>query len=106
MHETVIAKKIIEDTEHHGKVKSITIKVGELAPVTPEQLKPTLKAMVNWDVKIDKEKSKIKCSCGYEGSAKIIERGHDICLYICPKCTKVPEVLAGKDIKIIKIGVD
>ena len=100
MHETVIVNKIIEEAKKLGNIKEITVEVGELCGITPEEVEETLKKMTDWKVKTNFKESRIKCQCGYEGTAKIIEKGHGYCLFNCPKCGKKPEVIEGGEIKI------
>jgi Zn finger protein HypA/HybF involved in hydrogenase expression len=103
MHEHTFIQAIIKPIKNKEKVKSVEIEVGELAGIESDHLKEHLIEETGWSVKIIEKKSKVKCSCGYEGQAKIKQRLHDMVIYSCPKCGKVPEVLEGKDIKIIKV---
>ena len=103
MHETVIANKIIEEAKKHGLVKAITIEVGELGHLPAYELEPTLKALVNWRLTIIEKPAKVQCSCGFIGRPKILERGHDMCLFICPKCEEVPKILEGNEIKLNEV---
>jgi hydrogenase nickel incorporation protein HypA/HybF len=98
MHETVIARKLIEDAKGQGDVSAITVSVGEVAPTTKEDLEPALRALSGWDVRIEEVKAKAACACGYEGPPRILARGHDACLYECPRCGRAPEITAGKEI--------
>ncbi|MDP1729451.1 MAG: hydrogenase/urease maturation nickel metallochaperone HypA [archaeon] len=104
MHETFIIEKIINEANKLGKVKEIELELGELCNITKEDLEEHLIEMTNWKVKINLKKSLVKCKCGYEGSPKILERGHDFCLFCCPKCNKKPEILKGGKIKIIEVN--
>lgn len=111
MHETAIAKSIINQAEKEAKkrkVNSIEIDVGELAHLPAEELQQVLMAMTDWNVKINSIPAKIECSCGFTGNPVITERGHDFALYHCPKCenTKNIEIKSGKDIVIKNISVE
>ncbi len=101
MHETVIANKIIEEANRR-KAKLIHVEVGELSELTKEELANALEVF-GGKIKITLRNSKVRCQCGYEGRANIIERGHGFCLYNCPNCGKKPDVLEGGEIKIIGI---
>ena len=101
MHELKLVNRIIEEAKKRG-AKSLKIEVGELAEATKEELEESLKNF-NGNINIVFKKSKVKCSCGYEGRANILEREHGFCLYNCPNCGKKPNVLDGGEIKIIGI---
>ena len=108
MHDTVIALKIMADAKlkvKGRKVKGVTLTVGELAPSTPKELQRTLETLSGWKVKTKVEKAAVKCSCGFRGKPKMLERGHDFVLYICPKCGKVPAVEKGGGIVLSKVTV-
>lgn len=106
MHTINIANQIIKKAEKQGKVKGITVEVGDLAPVTVEELEKTLTAMVGWKVTVLRRLAKVKCKCGYRGTPRIIERRHELVLFVCPECNSIPEVLDGKDIILRKAEVE
>ena len=104
MHETIIAQQIIEKAQELGKVKAITVIVGELAHVPAKDIYKILSELVSWDIKIETEKAVVQCNCGFTGNPKILEHGHDYAIFICPKCNKVPsQVLNGKDIMLKEV---
>ena len=109
MHETIIARKIISEAEKKAgkgrKISSIILEVGELGPIHDHELQEILATLTKWEVKIKSVKAIAKCSCGYKGRPKIIERGHEFCVYLCPKCKKVPKLTAGDKIIIKGISV-
>ena len=83
MHETIFAKRIIEEAKKHdvhGDVKSITVELGELGHVPPEELAECLKQIAPWTVHHVVKEAKIECVCGFKGRPTILERGHDISL--------------------------
>jgi len=98
MHEIVFANKIIEEAKKTESVKEITVEVGELAHIPADELKEALEKLVDWELKVIETKAKVKCSCGFKGEPKIIEKGHDYTIFQCPKCGRYPEVLEGEDI--------
>ena len=106
MHETIIASKIIEEAKKHGNVKSITVEVGELGHLPVYELEPTLRTLIDWKINLIEKKSLVKCKCGYKGKPKILQRGHDMCLFVCPKCKNVPKIIEGDQIKLISVEVD
>ncbi|MBW2999381.1 hydrogenase maturation nickel metallochaperone HypA [Candidatus Woesearchaeota archaeon] len=106
MHETVIANSIIEEAKKQGNVKSITVEVGDLGNLPAEEIEQTLKQMVDWEIKLIKKKATVKCKCGYQGEPKILEKGHDLNVFVCPECGTVPEVIDGKDIILKEVEVE
>ena len=106
MHETVFASRIIDEAKKHGNVKEIFLEIGELAHVPPDDLLECLKRLVSWEIVSRIIPAKVKCSCGFVGKPDILERGHDSFFIECPKCREVPELVDGKDIKIVKVVVE
>jgi len=106
MHETVVARGIIEEAERHGKVKEISLEIGELAHVPPNELLECLGQLVGWKIISKIKKAKVKCKCGFKGHPKILERGHDFFYIECPKCKSIPELAEGTEIKILKVRVE
>jgi len=107
MHETIIANKIIEKAKEHGNVKKIVIEVGDLAHLPANEMKEVMQTMTNWEVEVIPVKAKIKCRCGYIGAPKILEHSHDITIYECPECKKIPaEVLEGDEIILKEVEVE
>ncbi|KYK27352.1 hypothetical protein AYK26_03780 [Euryarchaeota archaeon SM23-78] len=108
MHETKIIKDILKQIVKKAKdkdVKSATIEVGQLAPISAKRLGALMKRIVNFKVIIKPVKARVKCRCGYKGAPKIMFREHDFTLFECPRCKKIPRVLHGKNISLKKINV-
>ena len=103
MHEHSFVKAIISPVKNKKNVRGIKIEVGELAGIEPSHLKEHLFDETKWEIQTIEKSSKVKCSCGYIGKARIKEKLHDLILFDCPNCGKIPEILEGKDIKILKI---
>jgi Zn finger protein HypA/HybF involved in hydrogenase expression len=103
MHEHAIIDSVLSNLKDVGKVKEAHFEVGELAGIEPNHLKEHLKDRVKFKVVVKKKKSVVKCECGYKGPPKILEILHDMVIYECPKCGKLPRILEGKDIKITKV---
>lgn len=103
MHEFSFINNIIEDIPDKDDVMGILIEVGDLAEIEADHLKEHLEEITGWEVEIEHKESLIRCDCGYEGIARIKQRVHDILVFCCPECDEVPEVLEGKDIKILKV---
>lgn len=106
MHETIIAKDIIEAAQKQGKVKAITVEVGDLGHLPIEEMEATLKKMVEWDVKMLRKPGKVKCECGFEGEPKIVEKQHGHTMFVCPECGAIPDVLEGEDIILKEVTVE
>ena len=106
MHDTIIARKIIEEAESHGIVKKIHLEIGEIASVPAKELVACLETITNWRITCKEIVSIVRCKCGYNGRVKIIERGHDFCLIECPECQSLPEIASGNEIKLIRVVVD
>lgn len=105
MHEHSFSKGILRNIKNKDNVKKITIEVGTLAGIEPLHLKKHIMDICpGWDVEVFEKESKVRCECGFKGSAKILEKLHDLVIFECPKCGEVPEVLDGGNIKIIKIA--
>ncbi|KHO45382.1 MAG: hypothetical protein QS98_C0011G0077 [archaeon GW2011_AR3] len=109
MHETVIARRIIDDAQKKagkgGEIESIILDVGELGPIHDHELREILETLTKWKIKIKEIKAKAKCNCGHSGHPKVLERGHEFCLYVCEKCGKVPKLYEGGDIRIRQVTV-
>jgi len=106
MHETVVAKNIIKEAKRYGSVKEIYLEIGELSPVPTDELIECLHKLVDWKIHYKEVPSTVRCSCGFIGHPKIIERGHDYFLIECPKCKSIPTIVGGNNIKILKVSVE
>ncbi|MBN1644582.1 hydrogenase maturation nickel metallochaperone HypA [Candidatus Woesearchaeota archaeon] len=107
MHEGIIANKIIEKAKEHGSVKKIVIEVGDLAHLPANEMKEALLKLVDWEIEVKPVKASVKCSCGFIGEPKIIEHAHDVAIYECPNCKKIPaEILQGDEIILKEVEVE
>ena len=107
MHEGFIAQRIIDKAKEQGDVKKITIEVGDLAHLPGEDLKAKLQEMVDWEIEIIRVPGLVECKCGYKGAPKILEKAHDLTLFECPQCGKVPfKILEGEDINLKDVVVE
>lgn len=82
-----------EEEENHGHRHDIT----------KSDLERAHKKSNGLQFKLTLKQSKVRCSCGYEGRAAIIDRGHGYCLFNCPECGEKPKVLEGGEIKIVEV---
>ncbi|GBE19600.1 MAG TPA: hypothetical protein ENG87_02060 [Candidatus Pacearchaeota archaeon] len=104
MHEHSFISAIINDIRDKDNITGILIELGDLVGITAKHLREHLTEMTGWNVEIQSKLSKIKCDCGYKGNPEIKQRLHDLVVFSCPKCQAInPDVLEGKDIKILKI---
>lgn len=107
MHDTLISRDIIEAAQRQGKVKRITVEVGDLGHLPLEELRATLEPLVpDWEVKMIPKKAKARCICGYSGEPTILEHRHGHSVYKCPKCGSVPEIIEGADIVLKEVEVE
>jgi Zn finger protein HypA/HybF involved in hydrogenase expression len=104
MHETIISNDIINKAKEQGNVTEITVEVGDLGHIPAPELKECLEKLTSWKINLIEKKAIVKCACGFEGNPKILEKGHDSTVFVCPKCDSVPEIVSGKDI-ILKSAV-
>jgi Zn finger protein HypA/HybF involved in hydrogenase expression len=103
MHEQAIIDKILETVRDKINAIGIELEIGELVGVDPQHLQELITERTGWTVHTKTIASKVKCSCGYEGPARIRQRLHDQVIYDCPQCENLPKVLQGKKIKIKKV---
>jgi len=107
MHEHTIASKIIADAKTYGKVKSLTVEVGDLGHLPADEMREILEKLTDWKIIISKKEAVITCLCGYTGSPKILQQLHDNNIYECPKCHhKLPTILEGADITLKEVEVE
>ena len=105
MHGLTIASSIISEAKHHGDVKSVTVEVGVLSPITAAELQNLIKGLTKWKTKVVETRAIVKCACGHTGGPKITARLHDIVLFECPKFRALPLVVEGDAIKLKKVEV-
>ena len=106
MHETAIAQDLIETAKKQGDVTGMTVEVGELAHIPAKDLEPTLAELCPWPVEMIEVESKVKCTCGFSGRPKILDKGHDHTVWACPECENLmPKALSGDQIILTKVDV-
>lgn len=107
MHEGLIAQKLIDKAKEQGTVKKIVIEVGDLAHLPAEDLKAKLEEMVDWEIEIINVPGLVECKCGYRGAPKILEKAHDLTLFECPQCKKIPfKIIKGEEIVLKDVVVE
>ncbi len=107
MHETIIAADLIKKAKEQGNVKKIVVDVGDLGHLPAYELGECIKKLVKWAVVVNEVKAVVKCGCGYKGEPKILEKGHDSTLFVCPKCGNVPsKIISGDKIVLREVEVE
>jgi hydrogenase nickel incorporation protein HypA/HybF len=109
MHEYSIAYDLYATSrkaaiEHHAdRVKRISVEVGTLAMVNPEQvvfLFDTLKEddplFAGAVLECTETPPKSRCTCGYEGEE----------VFVCPRCGALPELLKGREIVVTNVVIE
>jgi len=90
--------------EHKAiKVKKISVEVGKMAMVNPEQVvflfdtikeeDPLLRQAV---LECHEVSPKTKCTCGYTGDE----------IYVCPICGALPELVKGREIVVTNVEIE
>ena len=109
MHEFSIAydlyatarKAAIENNAN--KVKKVSVEVGKMAMVNPEQvtfLFGTIKEddplFTHTVLECTEQPAQTRCSCGYAGDE----------IFICPKCGARPELVKGREIVVTSVEIE
>ncbi len=90
--------------EHHAtKVKKVSVEVGKMAMVNPEQvvflfdiIKEEDPLFVGAVLECHETDPKTRCPCGYQGDE----------VYICPKCGALPELVKGREIVVTNVEIE
>ena len=120
MHELSMAQGIINavietaESNNATEVNEVTIELGRLAMVNPEQLEFILGVLVEntilEDAKIVFEEipAEIECrECKFHGNAIVDEKDHYAPMIQCPECENYAvEILNGKDIVVKNIVIE
>lgn len=111
MHEFSLASGIVDvvtETVKSQPVKrliSVTVEVGQLAMVNPEQLKFSFEIITEGgpfegsEMIVETLPAVAKCACGFEGALGDED-------YVCPKCGGFYELLSGRDICVKHLEVE
>ncbi len=120
MHELSMAQGIINavlDTAKENnatEVNEVTIEVGRLAMINPEQLQFILGVLIENTIMEDAEINfeeipvEMKCfDCDFHGNAVLDDSDHYAPLVKCPKCDSLKiDILNGKDIIVKNIVIE
>jgi hydrogenase nickel incorporation protein HypA/HybF len=90
--------------EHKAtRVKKVTVEVGKMAMVNPEQvvfLFDTIKEedslFLNAVLECHETDPQTRCPCGYTGNE----------VYVCPKCGALPELVKGREIVVTNVEIE
>jgi hydrogenase nickel incorporation protein HypA/HybF len=109
MHEYAIAYDLYATArkaanEHHAtQVKKISVEIGKLAMVNPEQvvfLFDTLKTddplFTKAVLDCHEAEPESTCPCGYTGSE----------VFVCPKCGALPTLVRGREIVVTNVEIE
>lgn len=109
MHEYSIAYDIYTTArraaiENNAKeVKCVSVDVGKLAMVNPEQVEFLFNVIIEDDplfsgaqLSCRNIEARTRCSCGYEGDER----------FVCPGCGKLPEIITGMEIVVTNIEIE
>ena len=104
MHETHIANQLIAAARTQApNFKEMVIEVGDLGHVPARDLEHHFKAFP-WKTTILEKEATVECpSCAYKGPPLILEKSHDLTIFECPQCGKLPKIIDGADIKLVKV---
>lgn len=90
--------------EHKAtKVKKISVDVGKMAMVNPEQvvfLFNTIREddplFVQAELECTEVQPQSQCPCGYAGTE----------IYVCPQCGALPELVKGREIVVTNVEIE
>lgn len=119
MHELSMAEAIVEtvldvaEKNEAEKIVEVTIEVGKLTMLNPEQLKFLLDVITEdtllekASIIIEEVPVEIECqTCEYTGLANTDDSDHYLAIVLCPECgERNPEIVTGREcnVKTIKI---
>ena len=120
MHELSMAQGIINavletaESNNATEVNEVTIEVGRLAMINPEQLQFMLGVLVENTIMEDAEitfediPAEIRChDCDFHGEAILDDSDHYAPLVKCPECDSLSvEILNGKDIVVKNMVIE
>ena len=100
-----VVDEMVNEALRKGDVKSIKVEVGALAPFSVSAVENTLISLVDWHVYVVEKEAVVRCECGYYGAPKIVEKGEDFSLFVCPKCGEIPKIESGDKIKLVEVSL-
>ncbi|MDO5823840.1 hydrogenase maturation nickel metallochaperone HypA [Methanobrevibacter sp.] len=120
MHELSMAQGIINavlDTANENnatEVNEVTVEVGRLAMINPEQLQFILGVLIentiieDAEINFEEIPAEIKClDCEFDGEAVLDDSDHYAPLVKCPNCDSLSvDIINGKDIVVKNIVIE
>ena len=120
MHELSMAQGIINavlesaESNNATEVNEVTIEIGRLAMINPEQLQFMIGVLVentimeDSEIKIEDIPAEIACmDCEFHGEAILDDSDHYAPLVKCPECDSLKvDILNGKDIVVKNIVIE
>lgn len=120
MHELSMAQGIIDavlktaEENNASEVTEVSIEIGRLAMINPEQLKFMLGVLIentiveNAKIEIEEIPVEVECpECGFQGNAVLDDLDHYAPIVTCPKCdNKRISILNGKDCIVKNIVIE
>ncbi|MDI6724170.1 MAG: hydrogenase maturation nickel metallochaperone HypA [Methanobacterium sp.] len=120
MHELSMADAIVKtavdvaEKNDAQKITEVTIEIGGLALLNPEQLKFMIEVLSEdtllegAEINIEEIPIEIKCkSCNYEGPAGSDELDHYMPIVKCPECEEVSiEIVKGRECNVKNIKIE
>lgn len=111
-----IINAVLETAESNNatEVNEVTIEVGRLAMINPEQLEFILGILIentiieDAEIKIEEIPIEITCNdCKFHGNAIVDDKDHYAPMVKCPECESFKvEILNGKDIIVKNIVIE
>ena len=109
MHEYSIAYDLYATTKraalenHASLVKKISVEVGKMAMVNPEQVVFLFNTIKDDDplfatavLECNEVPPQTRCSCGYSGND----------IFVCPVCGALPEMVKGREIVVTSVEIE
>ncbi len=88
---------------HANRVNKVSVGVGKMAMVNPEQVIFLFDTIKEDDCLFEKTvlqceevQPQTKCSCGYSGEE----------IFVCPRCGALPELVKGREIVVTNIEIE
>ena len=120
MHELSMAQGIINavldtaEANNATDVTEVSVEVGRLAMINPEQLEFILGVLIDntimqdAEIKFEDIPAEVECfDCQFQGEAILDDSDHYAPLVKCPKCDSLNvEILNGKDIVVKNIVIE